>query len=369
MGFKKSRALPLSLALFAILLQLAANFVRADEIVISGNGSESSNEVIIQSSQTTTVTQENNADISSNVEMSSNTGGNTIENNTGGGVGVVTGDAIENLEIENSVNSSSVEGPCCPSDISAEISGNGEESTNNIAIENQAAINISISQTANVEINVQGTANTGENKANDNTGGSVLIDTGNIFVAGGINNGPINVYSVTGGLGGQDVSIKVSENGSGSTNLITLLLNDLANLNVNNSAEITNDVSWDLNTGKNEANGNTGGDVTIKTGDIFFDFFIENGPINVGGITWGCCLPPGDGDGDGGPPPPPPPPGDDDGDGNGNGDGDGSSAGAAGAGGYVLALAETSGEGYPVILFGLGLIAAGIQLVKKQKFI
>src|SRR3972149_4271398 len=256
MGFKKSRALPLSLALFAILLQLAANFVRADEIVISGNGSESSNEVIIQSSQTTTVTQENNADISSNVEMSSNTGGNTIENNTGGGVGVVTGDAIENLEIENSVNSSSVEGPCCPSDISAEISGNGEESTNNIAIENQAAINISISQTANVENNVQGTANTGENKANDNTGSGVLIDTGNIWVTGGL----------------------------------------------------------------------------------------HNGPIDGGGITWGCWLPPGDGDGDGGPPPPPPPPGDDDGDGNGNGDGDGSSAGAAGAGGYVLALAETSGE-------------------------
>ena len=364
MGFRKSLALPLITAILLVFFQSAVMFARAEEIAVSGNGSGSVNEVSVQNIQTTTITQTNNADVTNNVDTSADTGGNTANGNTGSDVGITTGDASQNIEIENSLNFSSVDVPCCPSDISAEISGNGSDSTNEIAIGSETQTNISITQNANVENNVSGSANTGDNSANDNTGGSVLIDTGSIWVAGGIKNGPINVYSITGGSGGQDVSVSVSGNGSGSTNLISLLLTDLANLNVQNNANIVNDVSWDLNTGRNEANGNTGGDVEIRTGDIFFDFSIENGPINVGGIDWGCC-PDGDGDGD----PPPPPPGDGDGDGDGDGAGPGpSGAGDPGAGGFVLALAETSGEAYPMILFGLAMIAAGASLVKKRGF-
>lgn len=365
MGFKKSLALLLITTLLLVFFQSAVMFARAEGLVISDNGSGSSNEVKVSSSQTTTVSQSNEANVSSNVETSADTGGNTASGSTGGSVEVITGDATQNLEIDNSLNSSSVDVSCCPNDISAEVSGNGADSTNTINLENLANSEISIYQSANVSNNIAGSANTGKNTAKDNTGGRVLIDTGNIWVTAGIKNSPINVYNIEGGSGGGSVEVKISRNGDASTNLISLLLSDLSNLNVQNNTDIRNDVSWDLNTGRNEANGNSGGDVEIRTGDIFFDFLIKNGPINVGGITWGCCLPAGDGDGG------LPPPGDQDGDGDGAGPGP-SAAGApgpSGAGGYVLALAETSGDGYPMILFGLAMIAVGASLVKKPRFV
>ena len=60
------------------------------------------------------------------------------------------------------------------------------------------------------------------------------------------------------------------------------------NINVNNSANIVNNSRWDLNTGKNEANGNVG-DVSITTGDIVFNSTIENSKINVGLVDIECC--------------------------------------------------------------------------------
>lgn len=366
MRFKTLSALPLIAALFAMLLQSAASFVWAEEIVISGNGSESTSSVDASVSQTTTITQSNDANIENNVNTSTETGGNTTSDNTGGDVAILTGDASQNLEIDNSLNSSSVDAPCCPSGLSVEVSGNGEGSVNEVGVENNSTSQISISQNANIENNANGSANTGDNQAEDNTGGSVLIDTGNIWVTGGINNGPVNFYSIEGGNGNGDVSVKISGNGSGSTNLVSLLLGDLAKLSVNNFADIENWVSWDLNTGRNEANGNTGGDVDIKTGDIFFNLGIENDPINVGGIIWGCChptLPPGGG-GDGGDGETPP-----GGNLSGSSSSSSSSSSSAGAGGYVLALAETSSEGYPVILFGLTLVAIGASLVNKKRFV
>ena len=366
MNFRKLSALPLIAALFAILLQSAIVFVRAEEIEVTGNGSESVNTVSAEISQTTSVVQENNASIENSVDTSADTGGNTASDNTGGSVQIETGDIIEELTIENAVNSSFVDIPCCESDFSAEISGNGEGSENTINISEENNTEIYISQNADIDNRVEGSANTGNNSANDNTGGNILIDTGSIFVTGGIKNGPVNFYNITGGSGGGDVSVRVSGNGSGSTNFINLLFGNLASLMVNNYADLDNDVTWDLNTGGNEANGNTGGDTEIRTGDIFFNLLVENGPINTGGIDWGCCdifdpgnPPDGGGPGDGTNPP----------GGSSPGPSGSSSSSDGGSGGYILALAETSGEGYPMILFGLGLIAAGASLVNKKKFV
>jgi hypothetical protein len=365
-GLKKS-ALPLLTIALVLLFQIGSVVTAvADEIVISGNGEGSSNEVSVQNNSTTTVTQTNSADVTNNVDTSATTGNNTASDNTGGGTSIVTGDATQDLSIQNSLNSSSVEIECCPTGTTIEISGNGSDSENSVSLENGSQTNVSINQYASVTNNVSGTANTGDNKANDNTGGSVLIDTGNIKVLGGIKNGPINFYSIMGGSGtGGNLDVTINSNGSGSTNLVSLLLGDLTNLWLYNNALIHNEVYWDLNTGGNEANGNTGGDVTIRTGDILFDFMIENGPINVGGVDWGCCEPPDDGDG--GPTPTPPPPGGDPHDPGPGSSGPGSSG--PGSSGVILALAETSGDGFPMVLLGLAMIAAGASLVKKQKFV
>jgi len=372
MGLKKHSALPLLIIALVLLFQIGSVVTAfAEEIIVSGNGEGSSNEVTVQNNTTTTVTQSNNADVTNNVDTSATTGNNTASDNTGGDVAIVTGDVSQDVTIENSLNSSSVEIECCPTETNIEISGNGSDSENSVSLENQSQTEVSISQNASVTNNIFGSANTGDNKANDNTGGSVLIDTGNIKVLGAIKNGPINVYSVTGGTGtGGNLDVSIASNGEGSINLVSLLLGGLSALKLNNNAVIYNEVYWDLNTGGNEANGNTGGDVTIRTGDILFDFGIENGPINVGGVDWGCCRPHDGGDGG-----PPPPGGDGDGDGDGDGGGGGggstsSSGGGAGGVAQIIGLSDTSSEAAQTLIFwaGLAMMALGINFAGKELF-
>ncbi len=369
---KVTKLLPALLGILLVVLSTFAPFALAQEFVISDNGSGSGNEVSVQTSITTTVEQTNQADVTNNVTTDATTGENTVSGNSGDAE-ITTGDIDSNLSIENNVNSSAVETPCCPSDTNATISGNGSDSENAIAIDSINQTNISINQNATISNTVNGSANTGENNANNNNG-NVSINTGDITVWGGITNGPINVENVVASSGTGNVSARILENGANSTNTLALFLNSLTTVNVNHNATVRNDVSWDLNTGRNNANGNNG-DVSITTGDIFFDLFIKNGPINVGGVIIRCCPveiggpeKPGDGeeeeDGEenGGP---------EDGDGeegeDGERDNDGDGGEAAG-GPHVLGLSVTAGENLNTLLFWVGLvmIASGLRFVGQQ---
>ena len=273
--------------------------VRAMEIVVTDNGSGSTNEVSTQVETTTTVEQTNVANVSNDISVKSVTGDNSASGNTGGEVGIETGDAVQNVTVENTLNSSIVETECCPQDVNMTISGNGTDSENEIDLDVENKTYIAINQTANITNTIQGYANTGGNTANDNSGGSVSIDTGSIYVGGGVINGPINSASVKGGSGGGDVSAKIKDNGANSDNEIEAEIEDEAEIFLIFTSDIDNFINWDLNTGENEVNGNNG-NVSILTGDIFFDFFIKNGPINFGGVEFGCCdifdpgEPPGD---------------------------------------------------------------------------
>lgn len=375
---KKNRRQLLALLSLLLILSFGGTpYVRALEISVTGNGSESVNEVAVQTSTITSVQQSNEANVSNNVATDANTGGNTASGNTGGSTAIDTGNITENVSVETAANASSVETPCCAQESSAEISGNGADSQNSINVSQTSQTNVTLEQTANVTNKVEGKANTGENTANDNNG-NVSIATGDIRVSGGIENGPINVYNVSAPAGGDGFSIKISDNGAGSQNNISLNIFDPTNVFINSYADIENFVNWDLNTGGNVANGNNG-DVTIRTGDIFFDFFIKNGPINVGGVWIPCCLPPVP------PPPPPPPPG------NGGGPGDGGfpptdggkpsdgqpsptgaiseAAASTEAGGpWVVGLSDTSSPQARALLFlvGLAMIAYGVKIVGKE---
>lgn len=357
----------LSLLSFIFLLYANSPFASADEYVISGNGSGSDNQISATTSTETTVTQTNEANVENNVDVNANTGENEVNSNTGGDTAISTGDINASSTVENNLNTSSINDlECCKQATEVKISGNGAGSENSVNLTQGGGTNITVSNTANITNNVTGYANTGYNKANGNLG-SVSITTGNIYASDTIKNTGINIYSIKASAGFiGSVSIMISDNGAYSQNSIVFADNSSTNVNIYNSASIVNNSKWDLNTGKNEAKYNLG-DVVIATGDIYFDSYIENGPINSGLVDIDCCERDDDGDGDGVTPPDgsvPPPSGNGGGNGGGGNGGDGRSDGKGGNGAILGAMLPATGTMwiYLITLAGLMMFFMGWYL-------
>ena len=203
---------------------------------------------------------------------------------------IQTGDINTQVSIENSANVSTVLLECCPQPPSTiTITGNGSDSQNLVDFQQNSDTQININQNAYIQNNLNGSANTGGNQANNNSGGNTTITTGNINVNLNIENTNINMTNVSAPQANGSVTIKIAGNGSYSNNLVNVSLNNNVNISIDNRAEIINSAIWDLITGRNEASGNTGGNVSITTGDINFMAEIVNGPINVSLVNIGCC--------------------------------------------------------------------------------
>lgn len=328
----------------------------AEEITVSGNAADSSNNVNISSSQSNEVAQTNNAQVSNQVELSSNTGDNTASENNGGDVNIDTGNANATSEIVNAgINQSYTQIDCCPQDTTLQIKGNGSDSNNNITYSQNSNTNVNVNNSASINNYVKGTANTGYNTANENNYGSVSIVTGNIDAQDVIKNTSINISEVKApnGVGGS-VYISVNGNSDSSNNSVNLTNESSININVQNSADIVNNSQWDLNTGGNKANKNNGGDVEIETGDIVFRSTIENTGVNVSIVDVNCCEeekgPPPDSN-----PPPTTPPTNNPGNGGGGGGQGGSSSGPS-AGAVLGQILPVTGN-YSMVLFLIGNIA------------
>ena len=270
-----------------ILILLTPKNVLGLELVVSGNGDQSTSEIQTDISQTTNIQQTNNSDIQNTVDITSSTGDNETSGNSGEAQ-ISTGDISTDIEVENSSGLSSVESGCC-SDPNTQITieGNGIGSLNQVDFSSSTESTINIFQNANISNNITGYASTGGNTANSNSG-NVTIQTGSINVSEDIKTGPVNVYSVSALIGSGNVDIKISGNGSGSVNKVKLLANNSFNLYLTNLANITNVIDWYTNTGGNTANDNLG-DVSLNTGSINFDLNLENGPINIGAVKTDCC--------------------------------------------------------------------------------
>ena len=369
--------LPLVVLLLALNV-FSANLFSANayEFVITGNGDGSSNEITAEVVQETVVVQSNDANISNEVDASADTGGNEASQNNGD-VSIETGDIQAAVEIENSANTSVVDiGECCPDDTSVVVSNNGSGSSSNVNLSTSDTTNVQINQVANIDNSVSGAANTGENKAN-NKSGNVEIDTGSIYAISNIINGPVNLHSVSVGGDGISTQVKVSGNAADSINKVVSNLNFSNNVFVNNLFNLRNNINWDLNSGKNNANGNLG-DISIKTGDITLISLIENigniGKVNIEGCCQGGPVdppvePPIDPPIDPPVEPPGPPVNGDNGD-DGGGGGNGGVVIAAAAGPGIMGLSDTSSLGAQALFFWAGVIflAIGSTLVGKQVF-
>lgn len=169
----------------SILASAFAPVAYADDLLISGNGNESTN--VIHNTQTSTVAVEQNASTNASVTVSaeSSTGGNSADKNTGdGGVTIDTGNATVTVTttVIGGTNEASINACGCPNEpLTADISGNGNKSTN--AIHNTDTNVVATSQRARTRARVRvkkAKAKTGYNSADRNTGdGTVEVTTGN----------------------------------------------------------------------------------------------------------------------------------------------------------------------------------------------
>ena len=263
-------------------------------IEISGNSTYSDNTANVTTTNNTTVVQDNNANITNNVNVDADTGHNDANDNTGGDVTVKTGNVDTDVSVSNTVNSNSASVDCCPTgDTSVLISGNGSNSDNDVNLGQTSTTNLFQDNNAKIYNNVKVDGDTGKNDANDNTGGSVTIETGDVDTKVNISNaGNVNSAQVGNGTGGGgSVSAWIIGNATHSDNTINLGLSNSTLLSQSNNAYIKNHVDVDADTGKNDANDNTGGDVMIDTGNVDVEVGVDNMVnFNVADVDCVCLL-------------------------------------------------------------------------------
>ena len=148
---KKKKAFSFLLILLLCIILVFAPNTKALELVISNNGTGSVSEVSVQTQNAITVEQVNEGEVDNNVSTSSNTGENLLSANTGSNVTVTTGDSHQDINIENSLNQLLMDSNCCSSEKEANISGNGNDSTNTINLSQSDRETFSLVQTAIIQ--------------------------------------------------------------------------------------------------------------------------------------------------------------------------------------------------------------------------
>jgi hypothetical protein len=271
-GETMKKFLSKSLALFASSTMFLYSFVPAmadSTITVTGNGSSSANSVDLSTTTTNSLVQNNSATICNNVTSNATSGDNTANSNTGGDVGIGTGNASSLVSISTAVNKNIASMPTSYGDpTTVNINNNGSLSTNQIDLDLINANSAFQTNMANIGNMVNTKANSGHNNANSNTGGDVQIMTGNAQSEVGITN-KANVNIANLGINNSsdnNISAQISGNGASSYNNIDLDQSQLNSLVQDNYANIWNSVHTDVKSGFNHANSNTNGDVIIDTG-------------------------------------------------------------------------------------------------------
>lgn len=165
------------------------------------------------------------------------------------------------------------------------VSGNGEGSQTQVNITQGSSNTVVQSNTSEVQNTDQTTADTGNNSTSANNNEDNTISTGEVNTHSDVSN-QMNQSSVNQGCcpNNSTTNIAVSGNGSDSTNTVDVSTVTQNNVNINQIANINNNLSGDLNTGNNNANGNSGGEDSIFTGNILAHVNVTNENINIANI-------------------------------------------------------------------------------------
>ncbi len=138
---------------------------------ITGPESENHNKVEISYERELCI--RNHADIENSIELSANTGGNTVKNNTLVG-DITTGDVDITSNVENSTNNSfdvDLSDYETQSDISVDLANGttGPNSSNKNSVEIEQETEIHLHNCADINNSYAATVNTGDNKVKNNT--------------------------------------------------------------------------------------------------------------------------------------------------------------------------------------------------------
>ncbi|HZE86819.1 MAG TPA: hypothetical protein VE090_01295 [Methylomirabilota bacterium] len=289
-----------AIATGAVLLNAIAPAAFAQDITVSQNGAHSDSSVTVSTNTSTVVNQTNTANVVNNVSSNSSTGSNKANNNTGGDVTVNTGSANTSVNVSNQLNTNSANvsgcGSCAGGGADVTISKNGTKSDNDVNLNTNGGTFVNQANNANVVNNVNAKSETGNNKANGNTGGTngdVHVQSGNASTNVSVSTtANANVATVNGGNGSNgNSSVTISENGAHSDNDVNLHQNSAIVLDQANKSNIVNNVDADAFTGKNKANDNTGGDVTVQSGNANSNVDVRNMVnFNAADVDCGCLL-------------------------------------------------------------------------------
>src|SRR3989304_3961106 len=156
---------------------------------------------------------------------------------------------------------------------SVTVSGNGSDSTNTANVSVSTSTTLVQTNNADIDNSVKINPNSGNNEAEDNTGGDVSIDTGDANGSSSVSNSAnSNVASLSCGGCPGDLDVKISGNGSDSENEANV--------------ELISEVGVEQ---ANEAEDNTGGDVAIDTGDADVEVGVSN-EANFNGLNLDECC-------------------------------------------------------------------------------
>ena len=289
-----------------------------------GNSADSDNTGIVDSTINNNTFQTNDAVIENNMNLTSDSGDNKADMNTGGDSTIVTGDANVSGSVVNMVNNNIVGSvvyavvnifgnlvgdivlpdgtvlSCCVSNVTAANIGNGADSVNSADVDQSTNNTIYQFNNADIQNNLYLEAETGDNDVNKNTGGSSSVTTGdanivaqvlnvaNTNIIGGtwwlvlVNEAGRWIGKIVGSPDGQnyagssgfefvvdengEITAVNSENVAGSSNAANASQATNSTTQQSNNAAIVNNVNLSAKTGDNSASMN-GGNNSVTTGD------------------------------------------------------------------------------------------------------
>jgi hypothetical protein len=154
-------------------------------------GAGSTNIASATSSLNCSIKQNNELTITNIISVTSSTGGNQANKNTGDG-SVTTGDASGDVTVNNSGNSNDATLDCAvPPAGDASNTNTGADSINIATASAKEKQPVDQKNKATVGNNITRKARTGKNKANKNTGNGT-VDTGSATGSANVTNGPLN---------------------------------------------------------------------------------------------------------------------------------------------------------------------------------
>ena len=252
-------------------------------------GADSNNSSEVDNNQTTDVNTDNDAKVINDLVLTSDSGGNQSDKNTGDTT-INTGSATIQGLIENQANSTNTSVNNCGDCINGGSAGNtqtGAGSDNHADVNLNSETIVENNNNADLDTGIIAIADSGHNSADKNTG-NVEIRTGDVNVGltvvnvantdiTGVQTSEYDVYDDHSGdivIGFNSTSNQTNNNqtaantttGADSVNQANVNNNTSLTLVNNNNATVASDLVIDAISGYNSADKNTG-DVTIATGD------------------------------------------------------------------------------------------------------